>query len=342
MDPSPAKVALDQINGVTRTASTAAAGARRQYRRHIRGVTEVTMRPATMDVDGLELHYAVSSNDSGDHEQLWAINIHGYFAGGEMYHRESERLAESLGWRVVNPSLPGFGGSQPLSWGQISMPSLARRIEAVMDQLDIDRAIILGHSMGGGVAVEFAARHPERTLGVVYRAGVATPAWHHRRGLLPLAMSAVAPDVAPIADLVAAVAFDVPDLFVGRMLSTIRSVLPDLRRNLKTLARTAPVASMLMEVEQTAQVVSFRRAGVPVLAEWGCFDRIVTAATAQEFSQVADTEVLWVPGGHSWMLARPTGQRDILRHLPIGRSFLDDVVNRQASTGGQLHLRAVG
>ena len=196
--------------------------------------------------------------------------------------------------------------------------------------------------MGGGVAIEFAARHPERVLGVIYRAGVSTPAWHERHGIIPLVFSSVAPDVGPLADLVAAVALDIPDLLVGRMLSTIKSLLPDLRRNMKTLARTAPVASMLMEVDQTPQVVSVVREEIPVLAEWGCFDRLTNAATAEQFSEVSGVEIQWVPGGHSWMLARPSGQRDILRHMPSGKDFVGDMMERASKIAPEIrHLRLV-
>lgn len=336
-----ASVAREQFSGARRRTEAATGTVVRQFRRRVRGRSDVSMIAGHLEVDGLDLNYAVSSNDDGP-EQVWAINIHGYFAGGSMYHRESEHLAESLGWRVVNPSLPGFGGSDPLSWSQISMASLARRIEALLDHLGIDQAVVLGHSMGGGVAIEFAARHPERVLGIIYRDGAATPAWHERHGLIPLAMSSIAPDVGPLADLTASVILDVPDLLVGRMLLTARSLFPDLRRNLKTLARTAPVASMLMEVDQTPQVVDVRRQGVPLLVLWGCFDRITTAATAEEFSDITGAQVLWVPGGHSWMLARPGGQRDVLRYLPEGATFLAEIDQRRGGTAAQVTpLRAL-
>lgn len=333
--------ARDQIDSARHGAEHAMDTAVRQYRRHVRGSHEIKMIPGSIKVDGLSVNYAVSDNDTGA-GQLWAINIHGYFAGGEMYHRESIHLAESLGWRVVNPSLPGFGGSEPLSWSQISMKSLAHRVEAIMDHLGVEHAVVIGHSMGGGVSMEFAARNPDRVLGIIYRAGVSTPAWHDRHGIIPLALSSVAPDVGPMADLVASVALDLPDLLVGRMLSTIRSLLPDLRRNLKTLARTAPVASMLMEVDQTPQVASVAHDNVPILAVWGCFDRLINAATAEEFAAVSETSIQWVPGGHSWMLARPAGQRDILRHMPSGKDFVEKVWARAAEIAPEVrHLRAV-
>ncbi len=45
-----------------------------------------------------------------------------------------------------------------------------------------DRSVLLGHSMGGAVAVQFAHDHPRRTLGMIYRDGVSTPAWKDRSG----------------------------------------------------------------------------------------------------------------------------------------------------------------
>ena len=38
--------------------------------------------------------------------------------------------------------------------------------------------------------------------------------------------------------------------------------------------------------------------------------------------------MLWVPGGHSWMLARPQGQADILTHLARGQEFMAQVEAR--------------
>jgi pimeloyl-ACP methyl ester carboxylesterase len=334
-----ATTARSQVELARQSASRSVELAQRSYRRHVQGQHEVSMLSGKLEVDGHLMRYGISSNDVGG-DQLWAINIHGFFCGGSMYFRESEQLAEAFGWRVVNPSLPGFGGSEPLAWKEISMPSMARRIEALMDHLGVGRAILLGHSMGGGVAVEFAAQQPERVLGIVYRDGVATPSWHQRHGVVPLAFSSIAPDVGPVADLALSVVFDIPDLLIGRMLSTVRSLIPDIRRNFKTMARTAPVASMLMEVDLSEEVAKLGHAGIPILAEWGCFDRISNAATANEFSEIAEVPIQWIPGGHSWMLARPSGQTDVLRFLPVGRTFLEAVEER-AGEIGQPRLRAV-
>ena len=153
-----------------------------------------------------------------------------------MYWRESARLAEQLGWRVVNPSLPGFGGSDPLEWQDVSIENLANQVMAIMHEVDAGPAVLLGHSMGGAVAVQFAHDHPEHTLGLIYRDGVTTPAWKERHGLLPTLLAPILPDVAPMVDMMAAVVLDLPDLFIGRMYSTVRAVLPDMRQNIRTMS----------------------------------------------------------------------------------------------------------
>jgi pimeloyl-ACP methyl ester carboxylesterase len=301
---------------------------RDHYRRHVRGLTNIRMVPGSLEIEGREMRYAISSNELRDPKQVWAINIHGYLAGATMYNRESERLAESFGWRVINPSLPGFGGSEPLPWDQISMESLVDRIDQLVEHFGINEVLLIGHSMGAGVAMQYAAVHPERVLGVIYRDGVATPAWHDRHGLLPIMVATIAPDLAPLADMAASIAVDIPDLFIGRALSTARSLIPDLRHNVKVLAQTLPIASMLMAIDQRDDVASVTEKKIPVLAVWGCFDRVTPRHAAEEFSAIAHVPIQWVPGGHSWMLARPTGQVDVLRYLESGQEFLTAVEGR--------------
>jgi pimeloyl-ACP methyl ester carboxylesterase len=321
---------------------------RDQYVRKIRKTPTIRMVPSSMMVEGRRLRFAVSDNvnahgpDGVGSPPIWAVNIHGYFAGGGMYWRESARLAEQLGWRVINPSLPGFGGSDPLDWHDVSMESLASQVRAISHQVDAGPVVLLGHSMGGAVAVQFAHDHPRRTLGVIYRDGVSTPAWRERHGILPTLLSPFAPDVAPMADLIASVVFDLPDLFIGRMYSTVRSVLPDVRRNIRTVGQTMPIGSLLMSLDQRTEVRALVAQQMPILNEWGCFDRITPGSAATEFAAVARAPVQWVPGGHSWMLARPQGQSDILTHLASGREFMVKVENRWRQFTSRDHtLRAV-
>jgi pimeloyl-ACP methyl ester carboxylesterase len=317
---------------------------RDEYARKVRKTPTIRMLPSSMRVEGRLVQFAVSDNvdahgpDGPGSPPIWAVNIHGFFAGGGMYWRESARLAEQLGWRVVNPSLPGFGGSDPLAWHDVSMESLANQVMAVLHQVEAGPVVLLGHSMGGAVAVQFAHDHPRHALGVIYRDGVSTPGWKFRHGIVSRALSPFAPNVAPLVDLVAAVAGDWPDLFIGRMFSTVRSVLPDVRRNIHSVGQTLPIGSLLMAIDQRTEVRALVSQQIPILNEWGCFDRITPCPTATEFADVARAPVQWVPGGHSWMLARPQGQADILTHLARGKEFMVNVEDRWRRLASRDHI----
>lgn len=319
---------------------------RAQYRRNVSRTPNVRMVPGVLQVGHRHLHYAVSDNaEAGGpcgSAPVWAVNVHGYFAGGRTYWRESARLAERLGWRVVNPSLPGFGGSDPLGWHEVSIGTLADQIAHLVEHLGTGPVVLLGHSMGGAVAVRYAYDRPTATLGIVYRDGVATPAWRDRDGPVQSVVTMVSPNMAPFADLLAAFVLDTPDLLIGRMRSTFRAVLSDVRHNVRTLGLTMPIGAMLMTVDLRAEVRQLAAAGMPILAEWGSFDRVVGPATAEEFGACANRPIQWVPGGHSWMLARPQGQADVLTHLDSGRRFLDEVAARRLALGaGRPRLRRV-
>ena len=104
------------------------------------------------------------------------------------------------------------------------------------------------------MAVRFATDKPKRTLGILYRDGVATPAWRQRRGVIQSLLTPIVPDSAPIADMMAAVILDSPDLLIGRIFSTFRSMMPEFRRNLRTLDRSVLVGSMLMTVDLRPEI----------------------------------------------------------------------------------------
>lgn len=299
------------------------------------------MVPSVLDIGKRQLHYAVSDNEDAHGPEgrgsppVWAVSIHGYLSGGRTYWRESAYLAERLGWRVVNPCLPGFGGSHPLGWHEVSIGTLAEQIAHVVDHLRPGPVVLLGHSMGGAVAVQYAHDRPEGTLGIIYRDGVATPAWRDRHSPVQTVMGVLVPNMASFADLFACFLADAPDLLIATMAANVRDVLPDVSHNVRTIGLTLPIGAMLMTVDLRDHVRALADGGFPMLAEWGSLDRVVGSSTAEEFARCARTTVQWVPGGHSWMLARPRGQADVLTRLDSGRRFLAQVDARRCELSGK-------
>ncbi len=67
--------------------------------------------------------------------------------------------------RMILPDLRGFGHS-PVTEGVYPMRLLAEDIAHLMDRLEIEKAVLVGHSMGGYASLSFAQAYPGRLLGL--------------------------------------------------------------------------------------------------------------------------------------------------------------------------------
>lgn len=87
--------------------------------------------------------------------------------GGMASHVASLPLVAPLASRyhVLAPDLRGNGKSW--SGAPLTFDQLADDVEALLDHLGVDRALVGGVSGGSGVALRFALRHPDRTAGLV-------------------------------------------------------------------------------------------------------------------------------------------------------------------------------
>lgn len=99
------------------------------------------------------------------------VLLHGLTAT-HRYVVMGSRALERSGHRVVAYDARGHGGSPAAP--PYAYPELAEDVEAVLDALAIDRAVLAGASMGAHTLLRFALAHPERVAGCV----VITPAFH--------------------------------------------------------------------------------------------------------------------------------------------------------------------
>src|SRR3954447_1885441 len=105
--------------------------------------------------------------------------LHGLGAAKSSFFETAATLAPD--YRVHAIDFPGFGGSSKPPLAPYSARWFAETVVQVMDQLGIERAHLVGNSMGGRVAIEVGLRHPER----VHALGLLCPAvafikraWH--------------------------------------------------------------------------------------------------------------------------------------------------------------------
>ena len=94
----------------------------------------------------------------GDPDAPTLVMLHGFSGSLKWFDRLVERLADAF--RIVRVDLLGHGATGGRA---ADAPAQARMVETVLAQLDIEDAIVLGHSFGADVAVELAERSPRVT-----------------------------------------------------------------------------------------------------------------------------------------------------------------------------------
>jgi len=94
------------------------------------------------------------------------VLLHGKNFGG-FYWEPSIRALTEAGFRVIVPDQIGFGKSSKPQCYQFGFQDLATNTFSLLENLNIDRASIVGHSMGGMLAVRFALMHSTFTTELV-------------------------------------------------------------------------------------------------------------------------------------------------------------------------------
>jgi pimeloyl-ACP methyl ester carboxylesterase len=119
-------------------------------------------------VDGLPLHYRAST-EAASAGAIPIVHLHGFGISGRYLVPAAERLAAHYSTYV--PDLPGYGRShKPES--TLSIPKLADAVAAFLDAVGVERAVLLGNSMGCLITIEFAHAYPDR----IERAILVSPA----------------------------------------------------------------------------------------------------------------------------------------------------------------------
>ena len=133
--------------------------------------TPETRYPPTgpiLHVDG----FAVHAHVAGDGPDL--ILIHG--ASGNTRDFTFDLIDRLTGdFRVIAFDRPGLGHSDPLHTRGETPFEQAEILDKAAEMLGVERAVVLGHSYGGAVAMAWALNHPERVGAVVSLAGAVAP-----------------------------------------------------------------------------------------------------------------------------------------------------------------------
>jgi pimeloyl-ACP methyl ester carboxylesterase len=110
--------------------------------------------------------------------------VHGYGVSHLEFRHVLGALAE--GGRVLAPDLPGHGESEAPADYSYDYPAIADTVADLLDGLHLGRVAVLGHSMGGGVALQLAVRHAARVERLLLSDAACYPVRLPLEGRLPL------------------------------------------------------------------------------------------------------------------------------------------------------------
>jgi len=119
---------------------------------------EVKFLPLTLQGESLKMAYMDVQPEKANGKTI--VLLHGKNFNGAYWEQTAAALSK-LGFRVIIPDQIGFGKSSKPEHFQYSFHQLAANTKKILDTLNIQKAIILGHSMGGMVAARFTLMYPD-------------------------------------------------------------------------------------------------------------------------------------------------------------------------------------
>lgn len=262
-----------------------------------------------LPVAGLQLHL----RDSGPRDAPAVIMLHGL--GGSLHSWEAWATALADQFRIIRYDLPGAGLTGPDPSDDYSTERDMQVLSALMDTLGLERASLIGHSMGGRLAWNFATRYPARTERLVLIApdGFASPGFDYDTpAAVPLTLSImqwIMPR--PLLRMSLAPAYGDPRSMTEERLSRYHDLLraPGVRR------------AFLERMRQTVlvdPVPVLKTLATPTLLLWGEQDAMIPITNAQDYLAALPNATLKALPGVGHLPQEEAAERT----LPALRQFL--------------------
>lgn len=107
-------------------------------------------------INGQSVFYRMEGNGTP------IVFVHGFGEDSEIWKNQIEGLNNKF--LVIAPDLPGTGKSDLIE--DISMEGMADWLKNLLDSLEVNKFILIGHSMGGYISLAFAEKYPSTLLGL--------------------------------------------------------------------------------------------------------------------------------------------------------------------------------
>jgi pimeloyl-ACP methyl ester carboxylesterase len=231
---------------------------------------------------GLRVHY----RDEGKQDGPVLVLIHGSNASLHTWEQWVGILGKD--YRIISLDLPGHGltGNNPA--GVYDSASYVRVVERLLSKLNVDKAVIGGNSMGGGVSWAYALEHPEKVEALLLVDASGQP--YARSGKTPLGFRLMRMPV-----IKEAARFIAPRSIFESSVKTSMSVQSEIDDKLidrywelnrypgnrnATMQRFSNSKSMVPGTKERLSTIK-----VPVLILWGAEDNLIPVTAAKWFAE---------------------------------------------------------
>ncbi|HTW65203.1 MAG TPA: alpha/beta hydrolase [Bryobacteraceae bacterium] len=120
---------------------------------------------AAASVDGIQIHSTITGKGPKT-----VVLVHGWTCDETTWSEQVPVLSKK--YRVITLDLPGHGKSGSPADGKLSMDLFARAVEAVRAEAKADHVVLVGHSMGTPVIVQYARLYPQHVSALVFVDGL--------------------------------------------------------------------------------------------------------------------------------------------------------------------------
>jgi pimeloyl-ACP methyl ester carboxylesterase len=218
------------------------------------------------------------------------VMVHGLGGTSNLWQAQARALSRQF--KVIRPDLPGSGRSR--HEGKLSIDGFVEELRALFEKQSIDKAVVIGHSLGTLIVQHFAAKYPEKVSKLILVGPVKAPADNGRQGPRDRAQKVRAEGMAAIADTIVAAATSPSDLVQHSIApAMVREML--MRQPAEGYAATCEALSEAQEPDQ-------QKIACPTLLVVGSDDKVGPPAVAREIaSRIKNAKVTEVPNAGHWL-----------------------------------------
>lgn len=139
-----------------------------------------------VELEGRSVHYRRAGAG-----EVTLVFVHGWCCDAGFWKAQFHSLKDDA--RLIAVDLPGHGKSDPPPRDEYHADQFVEAIEAVLDEEEVEAAVMVGHSNGAPVVLHFARLRPERTLAIVSVDGSLVSVFKDEQQLRTLSQPFVAP-----------------------------------------------------------------------------------------------------------------------------------------------------